>query len=364
MKARDFDEKFDSGADVSADIDWAKARRPNLEPKRVNVDFPAWVVEALDREARRLGVTRQALVKLWIAERLGPDDIRMSHPGYILEIPLDFAKHPDKFRGSANFISFAVKQGWYDPRSGKPFDVDKVYQEGRGKSDSVKIIEDRLRQKSLTHKITLRDFMDAVRDSLVSADWNGYGQVAHLRQDVSRPELNMLWVAATGSITTPFVPYWIGVDKVLPEYGKHRYLSHREEQGYVTKDFQIQEASRFAYITFKRLMYYTCDKPEKFLPEVSEALTAFEDQSMAQSKAIEATAAKLYSVGEEGMGTDVLTNYSSRRAADALALGDALLGSIEARHRLLYGYRPPGGTGMSTQGHRWGVSVDCRGGKE
>ena len=70
MKARDFDEKFDSGADVSGDVDWAKARRPNLELKRVNVDFPALVVEALDREARRLGVTRQALVKLWIAERL------------------------------------------------------------------------------------------------------------------------------------------------------------------------------------------------------------------------------------------------------------------------------------------------------
>ena len=70
MKARDFDEKFDSGADVSDDVDWAKARRPNLELKRVNVDFPAWVVEALDREARRLCVTRQALVKLWIAERL------------------------------------------------------------------------------------------------------------------------------------------------------------------------------------------------------------------------------------------------------------------------------------------------------
>ena len=70
MKARDFDEKFDSGADVSGDVDWTKARRPNLEFKRVNVDFPAWVVESLDREARRLGVTRQALVKLWIAERL------------------------------------------------------------------------------------------------------------------------------------------------------------------------------------------------------------------------------------------------------------------------------------------------------
>ena len=70
MKARDFDEKFDASEDVSGEVDWGKARRPNLKLKRVNVDFPAWVVEALDREARRLGVTRQALVKLWIAERL------------------------------------------------------------------------------------------------------------------------------------------------------------------------------------------------------------------------------------------------------------------------------------------------------
>jgi hypothetical protein len=70
MKARDFDQKFDAGADLSGDVDWGKARRPNLKLKRVNVGFPAWVVEALDRESRRLGVTRQALVKLWIAERL------------------------------------------------------------------------------------------------------------------------------------------------------------------------------------------------------------------------------------------------------------------------------------------------------
>ena len=61
---------FDAGEDVSGEVDWEKARRPNLALKRVNVDFPAWVIEALDREARRLGVTRQALVKLWIAERL------------------------------------------------------------------------------------------------------------------------------------------------------------------------------------------------------------------------------------------------------------------------------------------------------
>lgn len=70
MKVREFDAQFDAGEDVSAAIDWSKARRPNLETRRVNVDFPAWVVEGLDHEAQRLGVTRQALIKFWISQRL------------------------------------------------------------------------------------------------------------------------------------------------------------------------------------------------------------------------------------------------------------------------------------------------------
>ena len=282
---------------------------------------------------------------LWIAERVGPDEVRMSYPGYILEIPLDFQKHPEKYRGSANFISFATEQGWYDPHSGNPFNVNTVYQEGKGRSDTVKVLEERLRRKTSTAKLTLREFMDTVRDPLISKDWNGYGQVAQLRQHIPRPELRMLWVAATGSITTPFVPYWLGVDTVLPEFGKHRYLSHRESEGYVTKDFQIQEASQFAMMTFKRLMYYTCDKPEKFLPEVTEALAAFEDQSISQNAGIESRAAKLLDAGEPDMARATLTSYSSRRALEALNLGDALLGSIEARYRLLY--RLPVGTRMS-----------------
>ncbi len=69
MKAHEFDGRFDAGEDVSDQLDWARARRPNLETRRVNVDFPAWMVESLDREARRLGVTRQALIKLWIADK-------------------------------------------------------------------------------------------------------------------------------------------------------------------------------------------------------------------------------------------------------------------------------------------------------
>jgi hypothetical protein len=70
MKAEEFDQKFDDGEDVTADLDLAAIRRPGLEQRRVNVDFPAWMIESLDREARRLGVTRQSIIKVWIAERL------------------------------------------------------------------------------------------------------------------------------------------------------------------------------------------------------------------------------------------------------------------------------------------------------
>jgi Ribbon-helix-helix protein, copG family len=70
MRAEEFDQKFDDGADVTGDLDLTAARRPGLEQRRVNVDFPAWMIESLDREARRLGVTRQAVIKVWIAERL------------------------------------------------------------------------------------------------------------------------------------------------------------------------------------------------------------------------------------------------------------------------------------------------------
>ena len=70
MKASDFDKKFDERGDVTGSLDMKKARRPGLEARRVNVDFPAWMVQSLDKEAHRLGVTRQALIKLWLADKL------------------------------------------------------------------------------------------------------------------------------------------------------------------------------------------------------------------------------------------------------------------------------------------------------
>jgi len=70
MKASDFDEKFESGEDITSSLDLSKGRRLNQESKRINVDFPAWMIESLDREAKRLGVTRQSIIKVWIAEML------------------------------------------------------------------------------------------------------------------------------------------------------------------------------------------------------------------------------------------------------------------------------------------------------
>lgn len=70
MKATEFDTKFDGGEDITEFLDISQAKRPGYEQKRVNVDFPAWMIEALDHEAKRLGVTRQSIIKVWLAERL------------------------------------------------------------------------------------------------------------------------------------------------------------------------------------------------------------------------------------------------------------------------------------------------------
>jgi len=70
MKARDIDKAFDEGKDISEHFDLSRARRPELEQKRVNVDFPLWMIQQLDKEAKRLGVPRQSIIKLWVAERL------------------------------------------------------------------------------------------------------------------------------------------------------------------------------------------------------------------------------------------------------------------------------------------------------
>ena len=71
MKSKDFDKKFDENkADIIDDLDLSSLRRPNQQQKRVNVDFPIWIIDSLDKEANRIGVTRQSIIKIWLVERL------------------------------------------------------------------------------------------------------------------------------------------------------------------------------------------------------------------------------------------------------------------------------------------------------
>ena len=69
-KANEFDKKFDKGEDISKYLDLSRASRPGRNQRRVNMDLPKWMIESLDKEASRLGVTRQSIIKVWIAERL------------------------------------------------------------------------------------------------------------------------------------------------------------------------------------------------------------------------------------------------------------------------------------------------------
>lgn len=296
---------------------------------------------------------------LWVAERLGPDDIRVSYPGYIGEIPSNYQRDPDHM-GSDNLISFAVEQGWYDLDSGDPFNVHDVYgdQDLELRSGAKYRSQEEL-EKEVANlaPVTLREMMTVIGDPTFVDDESGYGQVARLRNDLAHRDLATLWVSPTGSVAAPFVPWRIGVRAVPPEFGKHRYLYRDAASTFLDRDYQAQEATRFAGRTFKRLMYHTCEHPDTFLPEVTEAFDAFEDARVDEHDAVERTALALYRAGEQDLARSYLTTSSTAAAMDGLALGEALVGSIEARTKVLFGIREPEGADINADADE--QTVNC-----
>jgi dipeptidase len=281
---------------------------------------------------------------LWVAERLGPDEVSVAYPGYIGKIPDNYEEDPD-YMGSENLISFAVEQGWYDPDSGEPFNVQEVYGDGEDLSAGPKLMAPKEIEAELEGlaPVTIEEMMGMVRDPRIADDDAGYGQVADLKADLPHEELATLWVAPTSSVTAPFIPWRIGVKDVPPEFGEHRYMTKGADAEYLNEDYRSQEATQFAGLTFKRLMYHTCEHPDKFLPEVTEALEAFEANALSEQRSVEATALELYEVGQDDLARQYLTDYSKTRAMEGLELGEALLTSIEARTKVLYGVREPEG---------------------
>lgn len=276
---------------------------------------------------------------LWAAERLGPDEVRVSYPGYIGEIPENYRESPD-FMGSENLISFAVGRGWYDPASGAPFSVHEVYGDQTAPMRSPGVVQMEAKLRDLGPDMTLRQFMDAVRDPVIADDAAGYGQVAQLQEGV-RNELRLLWVAPTSSVTAPFLPWRIGVTEVPPEFRWHRYMTKDADSAFITPDYAPQEATEYAFRLYKRLLYYTCGHPDAFYDEVIGALTAFENRMIEDQDWVERSAETLFAQGQGGEARALMTHYSNAQAMRAMELGRALVASLEQRTKLRYGILEP-----------------------
>ncbi|WP_433869319.1 C69 family dipeptidase [Saccharopolyspora sp. CA-218241] len=286
---------------------------------------------------------------MWAAERLGPDDVRVSYPGYIGDFPTDHQRDPDHL-GSANLVDFAVRQGWWDPDSGEPFNLQEVYgtpfpgHPGRSTPDDEApwrhppTLEQELRALG---EVTLTDMQRMVRDPRWSDDRAGYGHVAELRDDLPHPDLATLWVANTAAITAPYIPFHIGAATVPPEYSQHRYLTSGAAADYLDPEYAAQEATRSATYLSKRLMYYTCDRPEVFLSEVTRAFEGFEARIMADVEEVERRAAEAYREGRDERARALLTEWSGDWAMEGLALTEHLVEDVEARTKERFGIREP-----------------------
>jgi dipeptidase len=284
---------------------------------------------------------------LWVARRLGPDDLWMNWRGYhgfgyVQELPAGWRENPN-YRASANFDSFAAERGWFSPAAGKHFNVIDVYAKRDQYTDftarEARQVESGLR--AAAPRISVEQLMKVLRAT--GRDSSGYGQVAHLRAEVPA-DLRTLWVAPGPPVTAPFVPWKIGVESVPPEFRRHRYLTAGEAERTVDPLQRGLESTRYANRAVKRLLYLVDEHRQELLPEVIALLDAHDRKLLEAQPGVERTARILLDAGEGGLARRYLTEQSHAAAADALRLLEGLADAIELRTRLLYGIRVPEAT--------------------
>jgi dipeptidase len=281
---------------------------------------------------------------LWVAHRLGPNDIWLNWRGYhkfgyVQTLPSDLGKNPD-YLASKNFISFAVEQGWYKPESGAPFNVIEVYARPDQYSEVTAAEAQRVAAaiRAAAPKVDVQLLMRQLH--AVARDSSGYGQVADLHAEAN-PDLRTLWVAPGPPITAAFVPWRMGAESVPPEYRRHRYLTAGEAERIIDPAQQGLESTEYADGAVKRLLYLVDEHREVFLPEVSAALDAFDSLQLAAQEGIERTAKLLLNAHEDALAHRYLTEQAHASAGDGLHLIEALAEGIEARTKVLYGIRTP-----------------------
>lgn len=284
---------------------------------------------------------------LWAAERLGPDDVRVSYPGYIQDFPVDAVGGDDPdYRGSDNLLDVAVEQGWWSADEGDTIDLQAVYGQPfptdefavgtvASADDTAPYrnplsLEEELRSMDA---LTLEDAMRFVRDPRWSDDRAGYGQVAEIRSDVEDAGLHTLWLAPTAAVTAPYVPIMIGSQEVPVEYSQHRYLTSGAASTYLEPEYAEQEATEYATQTYKRLMYITCSRPEDYLGEVTANLEGMDARSIAQWRETIADAEAFYADGDAVGAEALLTDLTVERADEGLALGGYLLSDLVQRSK-------------------------------
>lgn len=314
--------------------------------------------------------------RLWAAERLGDHDVRVLYPGYIGDFPVDFASSPNHM-GSANLVSFAAERGWWNPKSNpdKPlsFNVYDVYgdrsenktmRDGGFKFMSQAALEAETRAMA---PLTEEKLMSRVRDPRIADDEAGYGQVLSLgggnTTSVTDPDLLRIWVAPTGSLASPFVPWWLGVTSIPPEFGQHRYLTTGASASFLDPDYQLQEASSFAGRVFKRVLYYMCADPSAHVPAVTRMLAGFEEQSRAEvdgwvEKGARALLLLQQDAGDREAARRLLTHFSHARAAQALELGRTIADGLDKYVKLTGRWRDPVGSSINDAGEG-AETVNC-----
>jgi dipeptidase len=280
---------------------------------------------------------------LWVAERLGETSIRASRPGYIGQIP---AVPDADYLFPPHFIQTAQDLGWYDPADG-PFDVNKVYGDGKGPWEGAAWIEAEMRARAARpEKIGLADIFWAISTDKLTGDTAGYGQVVPLIH-AAHPELRMIWHAPVGPVTAPLMPVFLGQSEIPNAYGKHRYLTEGESARFLDRRKEAEtpdavsripqgvESGESAVFCFKQLMHLAFQSQDMILPEVNRHWRRVEEITRAALPAVERSAALLLEAGEPSLAVRLLTEFSNRCLAESLSDCKALATAAHVRLRAM-----------------------------
>ena len=282
---------------------------------------------------------------LWAAERLGPNSIRASRPGYIKEIPIEEKNNPD-FLYSKNLIRFCKNKGWY---SNGPFDLNKILGDGKGRWKGVKWIERKIKKLAKrSGKIKLKDVIWAIRTPKLTGDTAGYGQIVPLVDPINN-NLRMLWHSPIGAVASSFSPIFIGQSMIPEEFMMHRYLtvgeSHRfsDERKKKEKDTlsfvsQGVESTVSAVYECKRLFYLILQNKKIFFPIAAKAFENRERKINKKMNKILKSAKIFLKANNKNLCKNILNNFSSTELKNSLKLVQRLSKSMEKKIRQSKGF--------------------------